>query len=288
LFAVVVEVGSERTPIPSKRKTEMKNIVMPLLLLLFAVVPAQAFMAEGCGAGKCTDCHSLSAQEASTLFKGNVDKVIKVELAEVPGLWSVEVEKDNKRFSVFIDFSKAYVVAGNIIRLSDGENINASRSPESKRVDLAQIPLGDALLLGKSTAKTKVIVFTDPECPYCKRLHAELHEVVRRDPEIAFLIKLFPLKMHPNAYTISKSIVCNRSMAMLEDSFAGKPVPPPLCETRAVDETLALVEKLGINSTPTLVLPDGRVMPGYKKADDLLKLLGAKTAQAPSVRQGPR
>ena len=90
--------------------------------------------------------------------------------------------------------------------------------------------------------------------------------------------------MHPNAYTISKSIVCNRSLAMLEESFAGKTLPPPLCETKAVDDTLALVEKLGINSTPTLVLPDGRVMPGYKKADDLLKLLGAKTALAPHAR----
>jgi thiol:disulfide interchange protein DsbC len=239
-------------------------------------------MEEGCGAGNCTDCHSLSVQEAATLFKGNVDKVLKVELSEMPGLWLVEVEKDSKQFPLYIDFSKAYVVAGNIIRLSDGENITASRSTEDKRIDPAQIPLADALLLGKATAKTKVIVFTDPECPYCKKLHAELQEVVRRDPEIAFLIKMFPLKMHPNAYSISKSIICNRSLAMLEDSFAGKPVPPPLCATKAVDETLALVAKLGINSTPTLVLPDGRIMPGYKKAEDLLKLLGARTAQAPA------
>ncbi|HXV19539.1 MAG TPA: DsbC family protein [Desulfuromonadales bacterium] len=261
-----------------------KNMLPFLLFLLLAAVPAQAFMEEGCGAGNCADCHSLSVQEAATLFKGNVDKVLKVELAEVPGLWLVEVEKDKKRYPLYIDFSKGYVVAGNIIRLKDGQNITGSRSTEDKRVDPAQIPLGDALLLGKSTAKTKVIVFTDPECPYCKKLHAELQEVVRRDPEIAFLIKLFPLKMHPNAYTISKSIVCNRSLAMLEESFAGKTVPPPLCETRAIDDTLALVEKLGINSTPTLVLPDGRVMPGYKKADDLLKLLGAKTALAPRAR----
>jgi thiol:disulfide interchange protein DsbC len=261
-----------------------KNVLPFLLLLLLVAVPVQAFMEEGCGAGNCADCHSLSVQEAATLFKGNVDKVLKVELAEVPGLWLVEVEKDKKRFPLFIDFSKGYVVAGNIIRLKDGQNITGSRSTEDKRVDLAQIPLGDALLLGKATAKTKVIVFTDPECPYCKKLHAELQEVVRRDPEIAFLIKLFPLKMHPNAYTISKSIVCNRSLSMLEESFAGKTLPPPLCETRAVDDTLALVEKLGINSTPTLVLPDGRVMPGYKKADDLLKLLGAKTALAPLAR----
>jgi len=257
----------------------MKKILFSLLLVIFVVLPANAYIGDGSGTKNCADCHKLSVSEAAGLFKGNVDKVLKVEFAELPGFWQIEVEKDKKQFQLFIDFSKSYVVTGNIIRLSDGTSITASRPAESKRVDVAQIPLDDALLLGKVSAKTKVIVFTDPECPYCKRLHTELQEVVRRDPNIAFLIKLFPLKMHPNAYTISKSIVCNRSMAMLEDSFAGKSVPPPLCETRAVDETLALVARLGINSTPTLVLPDGRVLPGYKKSDELLKLLSAGTAQ---------
>lgn len=258
----------------------MRRIILPLLFAAAVAVPAQAFMQEGCGAGKCTDCHSLTEKEAAALFKGNVDRVLKVEMAEMPGLWVVEVEKDKKRYPLYIDYSKKFVVAGNIVRLSDGENVTSRRMAELNRIDVSKIPLADALLLGKPTAKVKAIVFTDPECPYCKKLHAELIEVVRRDPNIAFQIKLFPLKMHPNAYSVAKSIVCNKSLAMLEESFAGKTVPPPLCETKVVDETLALVEKLGIVSTPTLVLPDGLVLPGYKKADDLLRLLGSKSVAA--------
>jgi len=140
--------------------------------------------------------------------------------------------------------------------------------------------LADALLLGKPAAKTKVIVFTDPECPYCRKLHEELKEVVRRNPEVAFLIKLFPLKMHPNAYDISKSIVCNNSMEYLELSFAGKPVPAPNCEIPVVDQTIALAGELGIRSTPTLVLPDGRVIPGYRKAEAILTIIGENLLQA--------
>ena len=85
--------------------------------------------------------------------------------------------------------------------------------------------------------------------------------------------------MHPNAYGISKSIICNNSMELLEVSFAGKPVPPASCDTQAVDQTLALVGELGIRSTPTLVLPDGLVVPGYKKAEALLALIGENIAQ---------
>lgn len=100
--------------------------------------------------------------------------------------------------------------------------------------------------------------------------------MVRRDPDIAFLTKLFPLKIHPEAYAISKSIVCSNSLAMLEASFAGRPVSPPLCDTPVVDQTLALAGELGINSTPTLILPDGSVIAGSRKAEDLLRLLGSK------------
>jgi len=229
---------------------------------------------EGCGAGSCNDCHNLTKEEASDLLKkGGISEVLNVEFSEMPGVWAVEVEKDRKRFPVYIDFSKSFVVTGNIIRIADGENVTQRRTAQLNRVDVSRIPLEDALLLGSRDARTKVTVFTDPECPFCKKLHLELKEVVSRRPDIAFLIKLFPLKMHPNAYGISKSIVCTGSMELLELSFAGKPVPPPACETSAVDRTIALAEELGIRSTPTLVLPNGVVMPGYKKADDLIKLL---------------
>lgn len=269
----------------------MKCIAMKILLpLIFFALPATGALAmggsqAGCGEGSCTDCHSLTVPEAKTLLKGGVDAVHGVDLAEMPGVWAVDVEKDGKRFPVYIDFSKSYVVAGNIIRLKDGKPIAGSRQAPAKpaRVDPGRIPLDDALLLGRSDAKKKVVVFTDPQCPWCRKLHAEMEEVVRRDPDIAFRIKLFPLRIHPEAYAISKSIICSNSLAMLEASLAGKPVPPPLCDTPVVDQTLALAKELGINSTPTLILPDGTTIAGSRKADDLLRLLGAKSSGAPSL-----
>ena len=249
-----------------------------LIGLLFCAHNAFAMSADGCGAGSCADCHSITREEAKQLLGDLVDRVNHVDFAEVPGLWVAEVEKDRNKLPVYIDFSKKYLVSGNVIRLDDRENVTRQRSARMNRVDVSRIPLEDALLLGKPSARTKVIVFTDPECPYCKKLHEELKEVVKRDPEIAFLIKLFPLKMHPNAYETSRSIVCNKSMELLEISFAGKPVPPASCDTRAVDQTLALVGDLGISSTPTLVLPDGLVVPGFKKAEALLLLIGENAA----------
>lgn len=262
---------------------------MRFLFILISVLcfysTANAMSSDGCGAGACADCHSITKNEARQLLGNMVDKVNSVEFSEVPGMWVAEVEKDQKKLPVYIDFSKQYLLSGNVIRLNDKTNLTMQRSAMMNKVDVSHIPLDDALLLGKATAKIKVIVFTDPECPYCKRLHAELQEVVQRDPNIAFLIKLFPLKMHPNAYEISKSIVCNRSLELLENSFAGKPIPPASCETPVVDQTLAIAEDLGIRSTPTLVMPDGLVVPGYKTADALLTLIGDNMSRVTAQKQ---
>jgi thiol:disulfide interchange protein DsbC len=92
--------------------------------------------------------------------------------------------------------------------------------------------------------------------------------------DIAFYIKMFPLQSHPEAYQKSKSILCEKSLALLEDAFEKKPIPKPKCETSAIDEGIKLAQKLGINSVPTLILPDGRMIPGYKDAKTLINLIG--------------
>ncbi|HKK01321.1 MAG TPA: DsbC family protein [Desulfuromonadales bacterium] len=262
----------------------MKKL-LPLLLVLCWAIPAHAFMKSGCGAGKCIDCHKLDVPEATKLLHKGVDKVLRVELSEVPGFWLVEAEKGNHKFPLYIDFSKKYVFAGNIYRLQDRSNVTSERQSEFNKVDVSKIPVDDALLLGSATAKIKVIVFTDPECPYCKRMHAEMKKVVKEDPNVAFLLKMFPLKIHPGSRAAAESIVCSKSLKLLQASYDGKQIPPPLCETKVVDQNVALAHSLGIHSTPTMVLPDGRVFSGYKPAAEILRLLGqsaaTQQAQAP-------
>ena len=101
-----------------------------------------------------------------------------------------------------------------------------------------------------------------------------MKQVTDQRKDIVFYIKLFPLKNHPEAYQKSKSIVCEKSLALLEEAFEKKPIPKPKCETSVVDENIKLAEKQGITSVPSLVLPDGRIFPGYKDAKTLIQLIG--------------
>ena len=253
----------------------LRKILFPIsfamIILFLTAVRVPAMQADGCGAGKCKDCHSMTIKEAKGLLKGMVESVNDVKFSEVGGLWEVEVENKGKRFPLYLDFSKQFLINGQVIRIATRENLTRKR--QLNIVDVASIPLDDAVVIGDPNAKTRIIVFDDPECPYCIKLHKEIKKVIKKDPSIVFFIKMFPLKMHPNAYDKAKAIVCERSLKLLEDSFNGKKLPKPSCETDILERNMELAYKLKISSTPTMILPDGRVMPGYKKAEDILKLL---------------
>jgi thiol:disulfide interchange protein DsbC len=101
-----------------------------------------------------------------------------------------------------------------------------------------------------------------------------MKKIIEERKDIVFYLKVYPLKNQPEAYEKSKTILCEKSLALLEDAFEKKPIPKPKCETSAVDENIKLAQKLGITSVPSLVLPDGRIFPGYKDAKTLINLIG--------------
>ncbi len=84
---------------------------------------------------------------------------------------------------------------------------------------------------------------------------------------------MLPLKSHPQAYEKSKSIVCEKSLALLGDAYEKKSLPRPNCKTLAVDENIRLAQKLGLTSVPAFILPDGTIIPKYIDAKTLIKKL---------------
>jgi thiol:disulfide interchange protein DsbC len=102
-----------------------------------------------------------------------------------------------------------------------------------------------------------------------------MEKVLKERKDIAFYILLFPLAMHKDAYWKSKSIVCNRSLKMLEEAFAKKEIPKPECDTKEIDANMKVAEALGITGTPALVLPDGRVHTGMMPAKQLIDFINA-------------
>ena len=108
---------------------------------------------------------SLSVDEAFTLLKDldpNI-KVIAVKPSPVEGLWEVDIEAGGKKGLVYIDATKKYLISGAIIAIQEKKNLTQERLDEINKVDVSQIPLDDAVVIGDRQARYRVIVFDDPE-----------------------------------------------------------------------------------------------------------------------------
>jgi len=100
-----------------------------------------------------------------------------------------------------------------------------------------------------------------------------MKKVVEKRKDIAFYIKMYPLKSHPGAYEKAKGIVCEGTLKALDEVFAGKPAPKADCNSTEVDKNIEIAGSLGITGTPAMILPDGILKTGYLQADDLIKAI---------------
>lgn len=120
--------------------------------------------------------------------------------------------------------------------------------------------------------KHTVTIFTDIDCPYCRKLHKEMQSYLDAGIEVRYLA--FPRAgAGSESYKKAVSVWCakNREEAMTR-AKRGETVKSESCK-HPVDRHLALVQRLGVNATPTIFLENGRRIPGYVPAQRLLQIL---------------
>ncbi len=252
-----------------------------LLALTLSLIMSRSVDAFGGCEENCQKCHSLDQKEVQEILakiKAPDVKVTDIKMSPVGGLWEVTVDDKGARGILYVGFSKKYIMPGPIYEVGAVSNKTQERlgglnEPADRYADITKIPVEDSLLMGEKDARYKAIVFTDPDCPYCSKLHAELKKIVSDRKDIAFYLKLMPLKLHPDAYWKSQSILCAGSLRRLEENFEKKPIPKPDCEAKVVDETLKLGQELGITGTPTMIMPDGLIVVGVRDAEKIMELV---------------
>jgi len=255
------------------KKYHVVAIISMLFLMAFLPLVVQA---AGPSEKVVAECPSLDKKDADAIVKKVLPDGNAVDVKESPikGVWQIDVEKGGQRGSIFLDCSRKYLVQ--IISLDAYLKQMQSQTPQ--KVDVAKIPLQDSITVGLKDAPKKVIVFSDPDCPYCRKLHEIIKSVIAKRPDIAFVEILHPLPMHKEAPKKVQAILCSKSVAMLDEAFSGKPVPEPPanCTAEAMERNEALARSLNFNGTPTLVRDDGAVLSGFLPEDKLLEWIDKK------------
>jgi len=214
--------------------------------------------------------------------EASLKKAIETAYPKVP-VQSVKKTPFNDLYEVYMGGQIIYtdekfdflLVEGRLIDSKSRRDLTAERMEELTKVDIAKLPLDQAIKVVKGNGSRKLIVFSDPDCPYCKKL--ERQELIGIT-DVTIYTFLYPLEsLHPDAANKSRSIWCaaDRNKAWQEWILNGQlPKAAVTCDA-PIASVSELGRKLGISSTPTLIFADGRRMLGAYPAKDIEKAMAA-------------
>jgi len=177
---------------------------------------------------------------------------------------------------VYSDENFDYIIyEGNIIDVKNDRNITEERKRKLAMIPFDELPLDLAFKRVKGNGERKMAIFTDPDCPFCKRIEGDLAKV----DNVTMYMFLFPIdSLHPKASEKAKRIWCSPDRAKAWDEYMQKGVIPsaaPTCDN-PVDKLVQFGTQHGINATPTLVFANGERVPGAISASQIEKLLSGK------------
>jgi thiol:disulfide interchange protein DsbC len=230
-----------------------------VVLALLAPILALAQAAEP--AGKLT---------AETIIKRTLETKmggIKVEaVAKTPYLGLYEVRLDGE--ILYTDEKMNYIFSGNIIDAKTMQNITEKRLRDLTAIKWENLPLDAAFKTVRGNGKRMLAVFSDPNCPYCKRFEKDLAKV----DDVTIYTFLYPI-LSQDSHEKSKAVWCSadKSKAWSELMLNGTVPTAASCDT-PIDNNLALGHKYRVTGTPTLFFANGERVPGAIAADQIEKL----------------
>jgi len=143
----------------------MHKILTVASLLIFSLISANGALGFEARGQDCSKCHKLNNDEATELLKDMIPNLRVLEISPSPakGLWEVYLESGGRKGLIYVDFAKKYFITGNLISIAGKKNLTQERLTDLNRVNVSQIPLEDALVMGDPKAKIRIIAFDDPD-----------------------------------------------------------------------------------------------------------------------------
>jgi len=194
---------------------------------------------------------------------------IKVEsIAKSPyfGLYEVLVGDE----IVYTDEKVNYIFNGSVIDAKTRRNLTEERLQKLSVIKFDDLPLEIAIKQVRGNGKRVVAVFSDPFCPYCKRLDQSLAQM----QDTTVYTFLLPILRKDESPQMATRIWCSADRAKAYyDLMLNNKEPGAASDCKApMDRWLALGQKLAVRATPVSFVPNGQRIVGAR-FEDLQKLM---------------
>ncbi len=236
------------------------------MLKRLLTLAAAAVLLAGQTAG--ADEASLRKAFAAKFPKAEVQSVTKLPYLD---LYEIVVEGE----VLYTDENFEYLIDGNIIATKTMSNLTEQKKRKLSAIPFSELPLELAFKKVKGNGERKMAVFSDPDCPFCKRVEGDLAKL----DNVTIYMFLYPIEsLHPNAPDLSRRIWCSPDKIKAWDDYLQRGIAPTAeakCQN-PVDKIVESGRKKGINGTPTLVFESGARVPGAINAAQIENYLSKK------------
>jgi thiol:disulfide interchange protein DsbC len=233
---------------------------MKKLIVLFCLTPLVLFAAEK------PEVAALRQQLSEVLPAGM--KIDSITATQHAGLYEVLVGSE----VFYVTRDGHYMLNGDLIDLKSQQNISETRRNGLRKTLIDAVDEKDMIIFGQPSAKHTITVFTDIDCGYCRKLHREIDSYLQLGFRVRYLS--YPRAgIGSDSYQKAVSVWCAKDRNKALTLAKGGATPERRQCDNPVAKEFSLGQRIGVRGTPTIVLEDGRLIPGYVPAGRLLQII---------------
>ncbi|HXF47082.1 MAG TPA: DsbC family protein [Burkholderiaceae bacterium] len=215
---------------------------------------------------------NASAVRAALQSKYPKTAVGEVRATPLPGVYEVAFGRN----IVYSDKSGRYFFFGRLFDMQTQQDLTEPRLAAVDRIDVASLPLADAIKDVRGNGQRTLVVFSDPDCPYCRRLEEQIKDLTN----VTVYTFLFPLdQIHPDARAKAIAVWCSNDKAAAWRALMLRGEKPAGAKDgcdHPLERISSLAARLGVQGTPTLFSGDGRRRNGGGTVADIEAFLSGE------------
>lgn len=236
------------------------GILLPAVVLIFAVpVSAQEDSAE--------------LQRVREVVSGRFAEISPEEVFEsqIPGWYTIR----KGAIVAYISADGRYLLQGDMIDLESNSNLTEESRNDARVKMMSDVPNEQLIVFTPEKVEATVSIFTDIDCTFCRRLHAQMDEYMAEGIEIRYF--LYPRNGPTSpSWAKAENVWCSDdrnealTLAKLDQEY-----PTRNCDASVVSSHYLIGQDVGLRGTPAIVLHDGSLFSGYLPPDQLKQAIAA-------------
>lgn len=175
---------------------------------------------------------------------------------------------------LFVSKQGEHLMIGDVFDTGRGVSLAEELQQEKVLAVINGIPESEMIVFAPEETKRTVTVYTDVDCPYCRKLHKDVPKLVEGGVKVRYV--WYPRSgVGTPSYDKAVSIWCAEDQqTAMDDAKLNDKIVSASCEPNPVEAQYQTGQQVGLRGTPTIVVDDGTIIGGYLEAQKLLASLG--------------